>query len=229
MGNLITQAFRGVREGRPIGLLFIVLGGALAAVLLWFTVQDFRGELEITSDVLASDRPWWLEEDRGATVEGTVTDLQLDGVIETGYRGRPDVTGPFGLIDVAGRSVIVASRRALPTEAGRYRGTIQGLRSDDHQALLATIRTRRGDPEIPPIFVELGETQEPGDRWLRVLMTVATITGLVVVTRVYIRAWRRRRLLGPPPPPPPPGFQPPPPGFPPAPTGPPAGPVPWNG
>lgn len=222
MMNLIAKAFRGVREGRPSGLVILILGGAVAAVLLWFTVQDLRGELEITADVLASDHPWWLEQDRAATVEGTVTDLQLDGVIETGSRGSPEVTGPFGLIDLAGRSVIVASRHALPTEAGRYRGTIKGLRSDDDQALLDTIRTRRGDPEIPPIFVELGETQEPGDRWLRVLMTVATIVGLVVLTRGYIRAWRRRRLLGPPPPPPPPGVPPPP-------TSPPAGPVPWNG
>ena len=226
--NLIAKAIQGVREGRPIGLLVIVLLGAVVGVLLWFTVQDSRGELEITADVLASDRWWRLEEDRGATVEGTVTDLHLDGVIEPASPGTAEVTGPFGLIDLAGRSVIVASRQALPTGAGRYHGTIHGLRSDDHQTLLETIRTRRGDPEIPPIFVELGETQTPADRWLRVLMTGSTITGLVVVTRVYIRAWRRRRL-GPPSPPPPPGFQPPPPGFPPPPTGPPAGPVPWNG
>ena len=207
MINLIAKAFQGVREGRPIGLLILALGGAVAAVLLWFTIQDFRGELELTADVLASDRPWLLEENRGATVEGTVTDLNLEGVIEAGSRGTPDVTGSFGLIEVAGRSVIVASREALPTGRGRYHGTIQGLRSDSDEALLATIRVRRADPEIPPFFVDLGQTEEPGDRWLRVLMTVAIIPGLAVVTRGYIRAWRRRRLLGPPPPPPPPGFQ----------------------
>ncbi len=219
--NKIPEAIRWVREGRPAGLLIIVILGAGVGVGLWFTVQDSRGELEITADVLAADRPWRLEETRGAVVEGTVTDLHLDGIIEAAYRGNPAVTGPFGLIDLDGRSAIVASREALPIGTGRYHGTIKGLHSDSDQVLLETIRTRRGDPEVPPIFVDLDEKVTPADRWLRVLMTGLLIVGFAATTRVYLRAWRRRRL-GPPPPLPPPGHPPPP-------TGPPAGPVPWNG
>ncbi len=226
--NKIPVAIRWVREGRPAGLLIIVILGAVVGVGLWFTVQDSRGELEITADVLATDRSWRLEETRGAVVEGTVTDLDLDGVIEDAYRGNPAVTGPFGLIDLDGRSVIVASREALPIGTGRYHGTIQGLQGDSDQVLLGDIRTRRGDPEIPPFFVDLDEQVRPVDRWLRVLMTGSMIVGFAVITRVYIRAWRRRRL-GPPPPQPPSGRPLPPPASAPPPTGPPAGPVPWNG
>lgn len=226
--NKIPEAIRWVREGRPAGLLIIAILGAGVGVGLWFTVQDSRGELEITADVLAADRPWRLEEARGAVVEGTVTDLHLDGIIEADHRPSSDVTGPFGLIDAGGRPVIVASRGTLPIGAGRYHGMIRGLHSDSDQVLLEEIRIRRGDPEIPPIFVDLDEQVRPVDRWLRVLMTGLLTVGFAVTTRVYIRAWRRRRL-GPPPPQPPSGRPLPPPASPPPPTGPPAGPVPWNG
>lgn len=224
--NKISEAVQWIREGRTRGVLMIIVLGAGVVIGLWFTIQDSRGELEITADVLAADRSWRLEEERGAVVDGTVTDLHLEGIVEAAYRASPAVTGPFGLIDLDGRSVIVASRNALPIGNGTYHGTIKGLHGDD---ILEEIRTRQGDPEIPPIFVDLDEQVRPVERWLRVLMTGAMIVVFVVAMRVYIPAWRRRRRFGPPPPPPPRGWPLPPPASPPPPTGPPAGPVPWNG